>query len=151
MKAYTHGFAQKSQRQAIQYVQTTDAIFKPSRTQWDCWELDGSKLDDFSSRYKYILRTLIEGRYSLFIVAVDKSTGSFEHLGAFNILQGALALDQFYFSNKGSGYRVFKNIEGIDLEFSNEINAVMNLFKLYPLPFTRTAESDISGVYDFLF
>ena len=57
-----------------------------------------------------MLRTLIEGRYSLFIVAVDKSMGSFEHVDVFNILQGALTLDQFYFSNKPSGYRVFKNI-----------------------------------------
>jgi hypothetical protein len=154
LKAYTHGYAQKSQRQAKYYVQTAGDIFSqphPSRTKWNCWELDGTKLSEFITKYKYVLRTLLEGRYSLFIVAVDKNTGSFEHIGAFNVGMGTFTPGEIHFSEKGSGYRTFEGIDNFDQEFSTEINEVMKLFRLSPLPFTRTSEGDISDKYDFLY
>ena len=153
MKAYTHGYAQKSQRQAKYYLQTASDIFSqphPSRTKWNSWELDGSKLSEFAPKYKYLLRTLIEGRYSLFVIAVDKNTGGFEHVGAFNIMEGAFTPSYIHFSEKDSGYRTFKEIESFDQEFSMEINQVMKLFRLNPLPFTRIIEDDISNKFDFL-
>ena len=135
MLHYSHGFAQKASRPSVNYVQTAGDIFiqpHPSRTKWNCWELDGTDKDllkTFNTKYKYLLRSLLEGRYSFFVVAVDKNTGTFEHVGAFNILQGSLSPDILYFSNK-DGYRTFSDIERFDNEFSSEIDIMMNLFKL---------------------
>lgn len=96
------------------------------------------------------MRALIEGRFSLYFVAVDKDAGTFEHVGVLNILQGALSLDQVYFSSK-TGYRTFENIESFDYQFYVDFNVVMNLFKQFPLPFVPRSDRDITELYEFLF
>lgn len=94
---------------------------------------------------------LLEGRQTLFFVAVDKNTGEYEHVGAFNILQGALIPDQILFSNK-EGYRTFENIETFDLDFSSEFDSILKLFKSYPLAFIlKHPQKDISNLCDFPF
>ncbi|TKJ18698.1 MAG: hypothetical protein CEE43_17445 [Promethearchaeota archaeon Loki_b32] len=98
---------------------------------------------DFIAKYKYVLRALFEGRETLFFATVDKATGETEYLGAINIILGALVLDEIYFSDKSKEYWGFKNIEGFNSQFCNDIDNIMKLFKQYPLAFIPQSKTRI--------
>jgi len=147
MKPYTHGYAQHNSP-STRYVHTSDQV-ELTQT-FKCWELDGARLSDFDSKYKYMLRSLLEGRYTLFIVSVDKITGAFENVGAFNPLQGSLSPNQIHFSSKEK-YKTLDSIDTFDEEFSKDIDNIMKLFRLYSLVFIPQSTKDISELYDFPF
>jgi len=149
MKMFTHGLAQSTSISSKYDTSSLTDTIKASLT-WRAWELDGSNLDNFHSRYSKVLRALIEGRFSLYFIAVDKNTGDFEHVGVLNILQGALSLGQVYFSSK-TGYRTFNEIESFDSQFYSDFNTIMKLFKQQPLPFVPRSDKDITSLYEFLF
>jgi len=107
-------------------------------------------MDDFMPKYKHVLRAMIEGRQSLFFVTVDKITGDFEYLGAINILQGALEFNEILLSSK-QGYSAFNSLEGFDSDFFTEFDAIMKLFKRFPLAFVPRSDTDISAPFDLRF
>ena len=149
-----HGLAQKTQsnnkydkKLVAADVFSQAGIRNP--TLWRAWELDGVNLDEFQFRYGSVLRALIEGRFSLYFVAVDQN-GNFEHVGVLNVLQGVLTPNQIYFSSN-NGYRIFSSIETFDSQFKTEFDQVMGLFKRYPLPFVPRSDQAISDSFNFLF
>ena len=90
-----------------------------------------------------MLCSLLEGRYTLFFASVDKVAGDIEYLGAKNILQSALNLNELYFSVKSKDYWGFRTIEEFDPQFSNEINVIMKEFKQFPLVFVPRSDDRI--------
>lgn len=149
---FTHGYAQRKgsidrydeQRVASDiFIEKYFSVNRYYTREWRCWELDGSKLEDFTAKYKYVLRAMLEGRQSLFFATVDKATGETDYLGAVNIILGALVLDEIYFSEKSIEYWGFKNIESFNSQFCNDIGNIMKLFKLYPLAFIPQSKARI--------
>ncbi len=157
---FSHGYAQlkgstnkyDSQKVAPDiFIEKYFSVNRYYTREWRCWELDGSSLEDFTAKYNYVLRAMIEGRQSLFFATIDKTSGETEYLGAINIIQGALVLDEIYFSEKSKEWWGFKSIESFNIEFINKIGGIMTLFKRYPLPFVPRSDKYISDDFNFLF
>jgi len=145
--SYSHGLGQKMSSQDSYTQLATDKVQIEGKD-WNCWILDGTKnganLYNFNEKYKAVLRALLEGKLTLIIYAVDDK-GDYIPIGAINMIQGAIRLEELYFTKNTKNYRTFTKIETFDIEFYNEKNqynivSVMIEFDRNPLPFVPISQ-----------
>ncbi len=150
---FSHGRTQSvSRNHQNKYLMTAKDTISISGITWYCWELDGTNkasLDRFKNNYNFMLWCLLEGQVALSIVARDEVTGEIIHVGTFNILTGALELNQISPSDRRD-YKTITYTTEYDMQFSDEINLIMELFRQISLPFV-TAKEDNIKLYNFIF